>query len=164
MEAILIINTGGTFNKIYNPVSGTLEIDKTGKALEELSQKWQESIEIVNIVGKDSLEMTNHDRLELLATIHRAETEKILIVHGTDTMDVTAAYLAEAEIEKKIVLTGAMVPYSIDPAEAAANFASAWTALQFLESEGIYIAMHGHIASYINLKKDRKAGRFVLIS
>jgi len=79
-------------------------------------------------------------------------------------MDVTAAYLAEAEIEKKIVLTGAMVPYSIDPAEASANFASAWTALHFLESEGIYIAMHGHIASYVNLKKDRDAGRFVLIS
>ncbi len=164
IETILVINTGGTFNKVYNPVTGTLEVEKEGKALESLTQIWQGNGHVVNIIGKDSLEMTNHDRLELLATIHRAEEEKILIVHGTDTMDVTAAYLAEAEIEKKIVLTGAMVPYSIDPAEASANFASAWTALHFLESEGIYIAMHGHIASYVNLKKDRDAGRFVLIS
>ncbi len=164
MEAILIINTGGTLNKVYNPVSGTLEIDKEGKALGALADKWYEKANLVNIIGKDSLEMTNHDRLELLATIHQAKEEKILIVHGTDTMDITAEYLADAEIEKKIVLTGAMVPYSIDPAEASANFASAWTALHFLESDGIYIAMHGHIASYVNLKKERDAGRFVLIS
>ena len=164
MEAILIINTGGTFNKVYNSVSGTLEVDQSGEVLQDFSQKWHQKGRIVNIIGKDSLEITNHDRLELLATIHQAKEEKILIVHGTDTMDITAEYLAEAEIEKKIVLTGAMVPYSIDSAEASANFASAWTALQFLESEGIYIAMHGHIASYIKLKKDRSAGRFVLIS
>ena len=164
MEKILVINTGGTFNKIYNPVTGTLEVDQSGNVLEELIKKWQAEMHVVNIIGKDSLEMTNHDRLELLATIHQADEEKILIIHGTDTMDVTAAYLDDAEIEKKIVLTGAMVPYSIDPAEASANFAAAWTALQFLESNGIYIAMHGHVASYISLKKDRDAGRFVPIA
>jgi len=30
MEKILVINTGGTFNKIYNPVTGALEVDKEG--------------------------------------------------------------------------------------------------------------------------------------
>jgi len=163
MEKILVINTGGTFNKVYNPVTGILEVNQSGDVLDELIKKWQVEMHVINIIGKDSLEMTNQDRLELLATIHQANEDRILIIHGTDTMDVTAAYLDDAEIEKKIILTGAMVPYSIDQTEASANFAAAWTTLQFLESNGIFIAMHGHVASYINLKKDRDAGRFVLI-
>jgi len=163
MEKILVINTGGTFNKVYNPVTGILEVNQSGDVLDELIKKWQVEMHVINIIGKDSLEMTNQDRLELLATIHQADEDRILIIHGTDTMDVTAAYLDDAEIEKKIILTGAMVPYSIDQTEASANFAAAWTTLQFLESNGIFIAMHGHVASYINLKKDRDAGRFVLI-
>ena len=161
MHEILIINTGGTFNKRYNPISGELEVDKEGQALTTLAEKWMHPFEVLNIIGKDSLEMTSHDRLELLATIHQSKQRKILVVHGTDTMDVTAAYLADAELEKQIVLTGAMVPFSIDPTEATANFASACTALQYLDENGIFIAMHGHIAPYQKLKKDRTKGVFI---
>jgi len=161
MEKILVINTGGTFNKRYNPLTGELEVDKEGQAVTILAEKWKHSFELLNIIGKDSLEMTGHDRLELLATIHQSEQRKILVVHGTDTIDVTAAYLADAEPQKQIILTGAMVPFSIDPTEASANFASAYTALQYMEKDGIFIAMHGLIAPYNQIAKDRKAGCFV---
>ena len=161
MEKILVINTGGTFNKRYNPLTGELEVDKEGQALTTLSEKWMHPFEVLNIIGKDSLEITGHDRLELLATIHQSTQRKILVVHGTDTMDVTAAYLADAELEKQIVLTGSMVPFSIDPTEATANFASAYTALQVMHENGVFIAMHGHIAPYQNLQKDRTKGRFI---
>ena len=162
MKKTLIINTGGTFNKYYHPITGKLEVDAEGNALKTLARKWMYPFEVLNIIGKDSLEISGQDRLKLLATIHQTTYNNILVVHGTDTMDVTATYFAEAELEKKIVLTGAMVPFSIDSTEATANFVSAYTALQYIQENGIYIAMHGHVAPYNKMVKNRKKGLFVL--
>jgi len=162
MKKILIIDTGGTFNKIYNPLNGDLEVDKQAKALQDIASKWLCRFEILNIIGKDSLEITNHDRLELLSTIHQSSYHSIIIVHGTDTMDVTAEYLADAELEKIIVLTGTMVPYSIDPTEATANLGSAYGYINALEKEGVFIAMNGVMDSYEKVKKNRKEGKFTL--
>ena len=163
MKKILILNTGGTFNKIYNPIYGSLEIDKTFNALEDIANKWLCNFKILNIIGKDSLEMTNQDRLELLATINQSKHSHIIVVHGTDTMDLSATCLAEAELEKYVVFTGAMLPYSIDPVEATANLASAYGYLQALNSYGIYIAMNGTIGSYDKVVKDRINGCFSAI-
>jgi L-asparaginase len=160
MKKILIISTGGTFNKVYDPIKGEFVIDKSSQALEEMASKWLCEFEILNIIGKDSLEMTNQDRLELLATISHSDYHYILLVHGTDTMDLTAAYLADADLEKSIVITGAMVPYSIDPVEATANLASAFGYINALQKEGIFIAMNGVIGPYDKVKKDRSKGRF----
>jgi L-asparaginase len=162
MKNILIISTGGTFNKIYDPIKGEFVIDASSHALEEIASKWLCKFEVLNIIGKDSLDMTGQDRLELLAIISQSDHQNILIVHGTDTMDVTAEYLADAELEKRIILTGAMVPYSIDPIEATANFASAYGYMNALEQDGVYIAMNGIIATYDTVKKDRVKGRFSL--
>ena len=162
MKKILIISTGGTFNKHYNPINGTLEIDKFSLALQQIASKWLCEFEILNIIGKDSLEMTNQDRLELLSTIHQSNYDKIMIVHGTDTMEITAEYLAASTLQKSIILTGAMVPYSIDPVEATANLASAYGYLNALEKKGVFIAMNGVIESYEKVKKNRKEGKFTL--
>lgn len=162
MKKILIISTGGTFNKIYNPIKGEFFIDEESHALEQIASKWLCEFKIVNIIGKDSLEMTNHDRLELLATISHSGYHHIIIIHGTDTIDVTAEYLAYGELEKQIVLTGAMVPYSIDPVEATANLCSAYGYMNALEKEGIYIAMNGVMGIYDKIKKDRIKGKFSL--
>ena len=162
MHKILIISTGGTFNKVYNSKTGVLDINKSSNALKSIASKWLTEFEILNIIGKDSLEMTNHDRLALLSTIHQSDYNKIIIVHGTDTMDITAEYLADAELEKSIVLTGAMVPYAVDPTEATANLASAYGYIHVLEKEGVFIAMNGAMGSYDKVKKNRKEGKFTL--
>lgn len=162
MKKILIISTGGTFNKVYDPIKGEFSIDEASHALEQIASKWLCEFKIVNIIGKDSLDMTNHDRLELLATISHSDHYHIIIVHGTDTMDVTAEYLADADLEKCIVLTGAMVPYSVDPVEATANLSSAYGYINALEQEGIFIAMNGVMGPYEKVKKDRTKGRFSL--
>ena len=162
MHKILIINTGGTFNKVYNPLNGELIVDQTAHAIEEIASKWLCEFEVLNIIGKDSLDMSNHDRLELLATISQSDYKYIIIIHGTDTMHLTAEYLTDGDCEKCIVLTGSMVPYSIDPIEATANLASAYGYINALEKEGVFIAMNGVIASYEKVKKNRKEGRFTL--
>lgn len=163
MKKILIISTGGTFNKVYDPIKGEFTIDTESHALEDIASKWLCDFEILNIIGKDSLEMTNHDRLELLATISRSDHHCIIIVHGTDTMDLTAEYLADAELEKQIILTGAMVPYSVQPVEATANLCSAYGYMSALSKEGVYIAMNGMTGSYEKVKKDRTKGRFIAL-
>lgn len=163
MKKILIISTGGTFNKIYDPVKGEFSIDSESHALENIASKWLCEFKTVNIIGKDSLDMTNHDRLELLATISHSEYHHILIVHGTDTMDITAEYLSDADLEKCIVLTGAMVPYSVDPVEATANLCSAYGYINALKKEGIFIAMNGVMGPYEKVKKDRTKGRFTTL-
>jgi len=162
MQKILIINTGGTFNKVYNPKRGLLEIDKTSSALTDIANKWLCDFEILNIIGKDSLDISSQDRLELLGTISQSKHTHIIVIHGTDTIDVSAEYLADAELEKVVVFTGAMVPYSIDPVEATANLASAYGYINALETHGIYIAMNGVLDSHDKVKKDRKQGKFTL--
>ena len=162
MKKILLISTGGTFNKVYNPQNGALDIDKKSTAIEEIAKKWLCKFELLNIIGKDSLKITNHDRLELLSTIHQSNYQSIIIIHGTDTMNVTAEYLADSELEKTIVLTGAMIPYNIDPVEATANLCSAYGYINALEKEGIYIAMNGLMAPYKKIRKDRKKGKLTL--
>lgn len=161
MKKILIMSTGGTFNKIYDPIKGEFIIDVESKALNEIAKKWLCEFEIMNLIGKDSLDMTNHDRLELLATINQSEYHHILIVHGTDTIDVTAEYLADADMEKCIVLTGAMVPYSVDPVEATANLSSAYGYINALDKDGVFIAMNGVMGTYDHIKKDRFKGKFI---
>ena len=163
MKKILIMSTGGTFNKIYDPIKGEFIIDVESQALNKIAKKWLCEFNIVNIIGKDSLDMTNHDRLELLATISQSEYHHILIVHGTDTMELTAEYLADAELEKCIVLTGAMVPYSVDPVEATANLCSAYGYMNALDKEGVFIALNGVMGTYEQLKKDRIKGKFTIL-
>ncbi len=161
MRKVLIINTGGTFNKVYDPHDGTLVVEQTSQMLEQIASKWLCEFEILTIIGKDSLDMTNHDRLELLATISHSSYEYVIIIHGTDTMNITAEYLFDGDCEKCIVFTGAMVPYSIDPVEATANLCSAYGYINALEKSGIYIAMNGVIGLYSEVKKDRKLGKFI---
>ena len=163
MRKILIINTGGTFNKVYDPHDGTLVVDQTSQILEQIASKWLCEFEILNIIGKDSLDMTNHDRLELLGTISHSNYEYFIIIHGTDTMNMTAEYLFDGDCEKCIVFTGAMVPYSIDPVEATANLCSAYGYINALKKSGIYIAMNGAMGLYSEVKKDRKLGNFIVV-
>ncbi|MBU1669188.1 asparaginase [bacterium] len=160
MEKILIINTGGTFNKVYNPLTGNLDINPKDNALKSIAKHWLTQFMVINIIGKDSLDMTDEDRDEIYKTIKKYDYSKIIIVHGTDTMDQTAYYLDFKDLKKSIVLTGAMVPYSINPIEATANFASAYGYLCAVKKNGVYIAMNGVTGDYKKVIKNKEKGYF----
>lgn len=160
MKKILIINTGGTFNKVYNPLNGNLEIEASGKAIKSIANAWLSKLKILNIIAKDSLDMTRKDREIILKEIKNAKANNIIVVHGTDTMDKTAKYLDEANLNKKIILTGAMMPYSINPIEATANLSSAYGYLQNVKEKGVFIAMNGAIKDYKKVVKNKEKGYF----
>jgi len=163
MKKILLLSTGGTFNKIYNPLNGQLEVDPHSTSLHRLLEHWQTDYPIQSILGKDSLEMYDRDRHTLLEAIRNAQEEAIVVIHGTDTMDLSAAVIATAQLPKRIVFTGAMIPWSIDPVEATANLASAIGYAQSLEKDGVYLAMNGQFGTHLEVIKDRAAGRFVRV-
>ena len=159
---ITVINTGGTFNKRYNPITGELEVPKDSLALDEIiNYCYNIDFEVLNIISKDSLEMNDDDRELIVRTIKNCKNQNIIIVHGTDTMDLTAKYLDEKIKDKTIVLTGAMLPISINKIEATLNFASAIGFLNANIKNGIYISMHGSVKNYKKLIKNREIGQFL---
>ena len=159
---ITVINTGGTFNKRYNPLSGELEVPKDSLALDEIiGYCYNIDFEVLNIISKDSLEMSDVDRELIVKTIKNIKNENIIIVHGTDTIDLTASFIDENIKDKTIVLTGAMLPISINKIEATLNFASAIGFLNANIKNGIYISMHGSVKNYKKLIKNREIGQFL---
>jgi L-asparaginase len=161
---VRIINTGGTFNKRYDPVAGELFVPADDAAVERAVASMGANLQILlsGTLYKDSLEMDDADRDLLCEIAAKVAEERIVVVHGTDTMDKSAAALARWLGEghgKRVVLTGAMVPFAIDPVEATANLATAVTATGFLEP-GVYIAMHGLVLPHDRIRKNRELGRF----
>lgn len=160
---VTIINTGGTFNKRYNPIKGQLEVPNDNIALDKIiSSCHNVEFEIKNIVSKDSLDMTDEDRLLIVQCIKSSKNENIIIIHGTDTVDLTASFLRKEIFDKNIVFTGAMVPMSIDEVEATMNFSQALGFLSAKIENGIYLAMHGVVVDASRLLKDRSEGKFLI--
>ena len=160
---VTIINTGGTFNKRYNPIKGALEVPNDNIALDKIIASCHNiEFDIKNIVSKDSLDMTDEDRQTITDTVNESSSDKIIIIHGTDTVDLTSAFLREQVSNKKIVFTGAMIPMSIDEVEATMNFS---LSLGFLSADiknGIYLAMHGVVVDSSKLIKDKSVGKFLI--
>jgi L-asparaginase len=163
MKKILFVSTGGTFNKHYSPQTGEIAIDTQASTLGEIAQKWRCDFDIINIIGKDSLHMDDQDRVVLLETIQQSTYTDIIIIHGTDTMDLSAQVLHDAKLNRRIVLTGAMIPYRVDKVEATANIAMAIGYLQAEIATGVYISMNGVIGTFDKVIKNRTTHRFEFI-
>jgi L-asparaginase len=89
----------------------------------------------------------------------KAKETRIVITHGTDTMETTARVLGEEIQNKTIVLTGAMVPYKFGSSDGLFNLGSALAFAQTLPP-GVYIAMNGRYFLWNNVKKNKKMGEF----
>jgi L-asparaginase len=162
MQNVLILNTGGTFNKRYDPIAGELVVPEDDRAVAAaLASMAGLSYRIGGLLYKDSLQMDDTDRAMLAEAVSGAPQERIVVVHGTDTMDRSAAAVAQALQggRKRVVFTGAMVPFSIDPVEATANLVSAVTAVAYL-APGVHVAMHGWVLPHDRIRKNREKGIF----
>lgn len=156
---IRILITGGTFDKEYNELGGNLYFKDTH--LPEMLNRGRSklNLNIRSIMMIDSLEMTDTDREVIYQNCISSEEERILITHGTDTMEDTAKYLGEKITNKTIVLTGAMIPYVFGSSDGIFNLGSALAFTQTMRS-GVYIAMNGRIFTHNNVKKNKSTGFF----
>lgn len=160
---MLILNSGGTFNKRYNPISGELEVPYDNYAIESVLHSVDEDISLAGVVYKDSLEMDVNDRKMLASIIMESKEDTFIIVHGTDTMHLTAEFLGEIFDDRKIILTGAMNPFEIDKVEASLNLGVALGFSKAVTQNGVYICMSGNIEPWDKIVKNKELGKFEVV-
>jgi len=161
---IRIITTGGTIAKIYNEVDGSLRPESPiaesiliGLRLPDLTIHYQHLLE------KDSLDLTDEDRGMILLAVRGAiaDMDAVILIHGTDTMEVTGEMLCReiAEPTIPVVMTGAMRPYEFRNSDALQNVTEALLACRIVDP-GIYVAMHNRVLRFPGVVKDRTALSF----
>ncbi len=156
---IQVFITGGTFDKEYNELTGSLYFKET-HLFEMLDLgRSRLNLSIETLMMKDSLDFVDADRAAIAAACNNTKSNKILITHGTDTMTITAEYLLDKCTEKTIVLTGAMVPYKFGSSDGLFNLGSALAFVQVL-SPGVYIVMNGKVFEAGKVKKNTDKGEF----
>ncbi|HPF36763.1 MAG TPA: asparaginase domain-containing protein [Candidatus Krumholzibacteria bacterium] len=157
--AIRLFVTGGTFDKEYDELGGALVFQDTHvKEMLKLG-RCRVPVNVRTLMMVDSLEMTQEDRDVILRNCRDCAEERIVITHGTDTMEHTARHLGPEIRGKTVVLVGAMVPYTFGSSDGLFNLGAAVAFAQTLP-HGVYVAMNGRIFDYDKVRKNRRIGEF----
>ena len=158
-DPIRVLVTGGTFDKEYDERTGRLYFKDTH--LREMLDlgRCRLDVEVRTLMMIDSLEMDDDDRAIILSQCRKCPRERIVLTHGTDTMELTARLLGEAITDKTIVLTGAMIPYAFGSSDGLFNLGGALAFAQSLP-HGVYVAMNGRCFPWDRVRKNRDAGVF----
>jgi L-asparaginase len=154
-----VLVTGGTFDKDYDELAGSLSF--RGTHVPEMLRlgRCRLRARVSALMMKDSLLMTRADRRRILEACRRASESRLVVTHGTDTMVETAAVLGRGLAGKTVVLTGAMRPYRFGSSDGMFNLGSALSFAQVLPP-GVYVAMNGLCFPWDDVRKDRRRGVF----
>ena len=158
MKKLLIVTTGGTIDKVYFDDMSDYQIGEPtiGQILNQLQVGFE--FEVIALMRKDSLHVTDADRIIIRDVIAASETKHVLITHGTDSMVQTALVLADIP-DKTMVMTGALNPARFRDSDAVFNIGCAIGALQAVDP-GVWIAMSGCIWDPRKVRKNRARNRF----
>ena len=158
MDQLCIVTTGGTIDKIYFDDKSDYQIGapQIGEILAQIGVAFR--FEVIPILRKDSLHLTDDDRRLVRDAIARQPQRHVLVTHGTDTMVETAQALTGLG-DKVIVLTGALNPARFTGSDAVFNIGCAVGAVQALPA-GVWIAMNGRVWDPARVRKNRAANRF----
>jgi L-asparaginase len=161
LPPILVVTTGGTFDKQYFDALSEYQIAES--VIEKLlkTSRVAHPFRVVELLRKDSLELTDEDRALIRATIAAAPESHVVVTHGTDTMTDTAKALEGLE-GKTVVLTGALAPARFAESDATFNLGMAFACCQSAQP-GVWITMSGSVFDGLKVRKDREAGKFVAI-
>ena len=161
---VVVITTGGTIEKTYDEIEGTLS--NRGSYLREMLKRLRlpyTQIQHQDLLWKDSLEMTDHDRQMILLAVQNflPQRRPIIILHGTDTMEITAKYLYDRlmPVAVPIIFTGAMKPFGFEDSDALQNFTEALYAASLIKP-GVYISMHNKLWEMPGVRKNRERRTF----
>ena len=158
-DKISILITGGTFDKEYDEINGILSFKKT--QIHEMLHQSRAKIEfdIKTLMLIDSLEMSDKQREEIVNNCSQDENNKIIITHGTDTIAETGQAIMKENLNKCIILTGAMIPIKFGSSDGLFNLGCAVGLVQSLEN-GVYVAMNGNYFPANKVKKNIQSGSF----
>lgn len=163
-DHIHFILTGGTIEKAYDPVTEKPEFKNMSVIPDYLAAivKIYPKVSYETVCQIDSLNMTDDVRASILDSVERAQAQKIIIVHGTSTMDITARYLVQnlKGRDKTIVLTGAMIPLK-EFAMSDAGFNLGYAVAQVsAQQAGVYVCMNARTFAAQDVMKNTQEGRF----
>ena len=158
-EPIRVLITGGTFDKEYDEINGRLYFKDSHLSEMLALGRCKLNLEIRTLMMVDSLEMTEADREIIVEQCRACPEHRIVITHGTDTMETTARILADKVDGKTVVLTGAMIPYKFGSSDGLFNLGSALAFVQTLPP-GVYVAMNAQCFSAEHVRKNKQEGVF----
>lgn len=156
---ILVVTTGGTIDKQYFDALSEYQITESVICQLLKTARVAQPFRVIELLRKDSLELTDADRALIASTIATAPESRIVITHGTDTMTQTAQVLAGIA-GKTMVLCGALAPARFAESDAAFNLGMAFACAQ-TAAPGVWITMSGTVFDGLKVRKDRDAGKFV---
>jgi L-asparaginase len=165
MRHITLITTGGTIEKTYDELTGSLEnrrsvVDRMLRRLRLVDT----TISTMQLMSKDSLHMTPEDRQTIAEAVEaalRVKPDAIVILHGTDTLSHTGEHLHTAFPQPgvPIILTGAMRPFEMTRSDALQNLTEALLATGIVPP-GVYCVAHNRVLRFPGVVKDRALGTF----
>jgi L-asparaginase len=168
MMRIHILTTGGTIEKVYSEQSGNVEnvVARINQYVERLRLP-DTQIDVTQLMNKDSLEMTDEDRQQILDTVQsRLADSPVVITHGTDTMVETGRLLKEKLLKSglthPVILTGAMTPLGFERSDGLQNLTESLFAARTLPP-GVWIVLHNQAFDVDHVRKDRALARFVAV-
>lgn len=117
MSNVLVITTGGTIGAVplenphRAPIQASFSADGRDLVAEAMAtdfSSWR--ARCFSMEPRDSKDIDDAYRAQIVMHMSAASESKILITHGTDALVQTAEYLYARAPQKSIVITGAMVP------------------------------------------------------
>ena len=155
---LYILAVGGTIDKVYFDALSDYKIGPPAAA--EILQRINVNFDydVSQVISKDSLDMTDADREEILAAVQAHPASHVIITHGTDTMVDTGQVLKQV-VGKTVVIMGAMQPAIMKLTDADFNLGVAVAAVQALP-EGVYLCMNGRIYDVDRVAKNRSESQF----
>lgn len=159
MKEILLLTTGGTIDKVYFDAKSSFEVGASivDKLLEQAEVR--HPYQMIAVLQKDSLELTDDDRTTIRHTILANPHQQIVIIHGTDTMTLTARAISDIP-GRTIVLTGSLAPARFAMTDAMFNIGMAFAAVQSKKA-GVYIVMNGSVFEAGKVEKNADENAFI---
>lgn len=163
MKTVHVFCVGGTFDKVYGSGAGVknFSFPETTAVVDIATRLGICNMEVFyrQTIAKDSLDMTDDDRLAIATWCTKSPHESCLIIHGTDTMINTASVIAGQGLDKVVVLTGALQPACMRNTDAEFNLGGALIAAKTCPP-GVYIVMSGEVYLWNKCRKNTTTGHF----
>src|SRR4051794_15078834 len=122
---ILIVTTGGTIDKAYFGALSQYQVTEALVAWLLAVSRVPLCVPILELMQKDSLDLTNEDRRRIVDAVSATPAKRISVTHDTDRRVETAWALAQVE-QKTIALVGALAPAQFAESDAQFNLATAF--------------------------------------
>ena len=162
-DHIHFIITGGTIDSYYDPVKETAVPSEHSYIPEFIKVlKLYDSISHREIFMKDSRDINDADRDEILNEIKKNKAKRIIITHGSYTVVDTAKYLEKnlKKTDKTIIFVCSLIPIKgFSPSDAGFNLGYAVAKSQDLKN-GLYVCMNGKVFDPNDVVKILSEGRF----